>query len=55
MTLMSLRQAVVWTTWAIIAALLLLASMVFNLFPDYASQHSWCAALGLAWRSCQGW
>ena len=36
-------QAVVWTTWAIIAALLLLASMVFNLFPDYSSPHSWCA------------
>jgi hypothetical protein len=37
-------QVVVWTTWAIIATLLLLGTAVFNLFPDYASQTSWCAS-----------
>ncbi len=34
-------QAICWTTWAIIGVLLTLGLLVFNAFPDYASQHSW--------------
>lgn len=35
-------QAVVWGTWAIIALMLILGVLVFNAFPDYTSQKSWC-------------
>lgn len=37
----SVVQALVWTTWALIGLLLLLAVLVFNSFPDYRSQKSW--------------
>jgi hypothetical protein len=36
-------QAFVWTTWAIIAVMLILGLLVFNAFPDYTSQRSWYA------------
>ena len=36
-------QAICWTTWAIIGVLVVVGLMVFNAFPDYNSQHSWCA------------
>ena len=39
-------QAICWTTWAIIGLLVAVGLMVFNAFPDYNSQHSWCAGFG---------
>ncbi|CAL8465267.1 g4802 [Coccomyxa elongata] len=37
----NIGRALVWTTWALIGILLVLAIMVFNSFPDYRSQKSW--------------
>ena len=43
-----LRQAVVWTTWVIVAVILLMVFSTYNMFPNYKDQESWRAA-PLSW------
>lgn len=44
-------QAVVWTTWVIVAVILLMVISTYNMFPNYEDQKSWHAAL-LSARLC---
>ena len=37
-------QAVVWTTWVIVAVILLMVISTYNMFPNYKDQKSWHAA-----------
>ena len=37
------RQAVVWTTWVIVAVILLMVISTYNMFPNYKDQESWRA------------
>ena len=44
-----LLQALVWCTWALIAVLLLLLVLTYNLFPEFDDPRSWerrCSCLG---------
>lgn len=46
-----LIAGLVWSTWALLAGILLLLFVTYNLFPDYSDPKSWekqCMCLGFA-------
>ena len=35
-------QVIIWTTWVLIAGLIMLVMLSYNIFPDYQDQRTWC-------------